>query len=288
MEKIHPQARVKMSNIVWLIVMAVLGAMALNALITNDAFHWDVVGRYLFDWRILRGIVYTLVLTGLAMVIGIILALTMAVLRESSNAVLRAAARFYIWFFRGTPIYTQLMFWGLLPSLYQKLSLGIPFGPEFFTFQTDRVITPFIAAIIGLGLNEGAYLAEIIRSGLGAIDPGQREAAVALGMRSGTIMRHIILPQAMRIIIPPTGNETISMLKTTSLVLAVPFTLDLTFAAQDLGSKTYLPFPFLVVAAIWYLVITSLLMMVQHRIERHFARGFDGRTATTAFLDVTP
>jgi len=159
--------------------------------------------------------------------------------------------------------------------LYPKLSAGVPFGPELFSVDTSTIVTATVAAILGLGLNESAYLAEIFRAGLKSVDRGQMEAAEALGMGKTKIMWRIILPQAMRVIVPPTGNETIGMLKTTSLVLAVPFTLDLTFATNTLANRTYLPVPLLIVAAIWYLVITSLLMVGQHFIEAYYGKGVD-------------
>ena len=158
--------------------------------------------------RVVRTVGWTLLLTFLAMAIGIVLAVTTAIMRQSSNPILRWVALGYLWFFRGTPIYTQLVFWGALASLYQYLSLGVPFGPELLTFPTRSVFTPFVAAVLGLGINEGAYLSEIVRSGLASVDPGQTEAAGALGMSRGQIMRRIVLPQAMRVIVPPTNNET--------------------------------------------------------------------------------
>ena len=202
-------------------------------------------------------------------------------MRQSSNLILRWVAVSYLWFFRGTPIYTQLVFWGALSALYQHLSLGVPFGPEILTFRTTSVFTPFVAAVLGLGINEGAYLSEIVRSGLASVDPGQAEAAGALGMSRGRILRRIVLPQAMRVIVPPTGNETISMLKTTSLVLAVPFTLDLTFVTNSYASFTYQTIPLLIVAALWYIIITSILMVGQHYLERYYGRGFDGSSSTS-------
>ncbi|WP_371164546.1 amino acid ABC transporter permease [Buchananella felis] len=289
-------------------IVAVLAAMVVNSLFTNPQFRWDVVWKYLFSPQVVSGVQWTLILTVAAMVIGIVLAITAAIMRESTNPVLRSVSWVYIWFFRGTPIYTQLIFWGLLGALYPKLSLGIPFGPEFFTFKTTEVITAVWAAILGLGLNEGAYLAEIVRAGLNSVDKGQAEAARALGMSRGLILRRVILPQAMRVIVPPTGNETISMLKTTSLVVAVPFTLELQYAARTIGNRTFMPIPALIVAALWYLAITSILMVGQHYLERHFGKGFEGRDLTkvkgkpgtqaaiaasqtthaSPFLDVTP
>ncbi len=254
-------------------VLAVLAAMAIHGLVTNKNFNWDLVLPMLFTREISNAIKWTLLLTVAAMAIGIVLAIILAIMRRSDNPVMRAVATFYIWFFRGTPIYTQLIFWGLIGVLYPRLSLGIPFGPEFFSFRTYDVFTAAVAAILGLGLNEAAYLSEIMRSGLASVDKGQEEAAQALGMKPSTILYRIVLPQAMRVIVPPTGNETISMLKTTSLVTAVPFTLELTKVATDYGSQTLLPIPFLVVAGLWYLVITSILMFFQSKIEAYYGRG---------------
>ena len=262
-------------------IVAVLGAMLLHALVTNDKFHWGTVWFFFREIHVVRAVGWTLLLTLLAMVIGIILAVTTAIMRQSSNLILRWVAVSYLWFFRGTPIYTQLVFWGALSALYQHLSLGVPFGPEILTFRTTSVFTPFVAAVLGLGINEGAYLSEIVRSGLASVDPGQAEAAGALGMSRGQILRRIVLPQAMRVIVPPTGNETISMLKTTSLVLAVPFTLDLTFVTNSYASFTYQTIPLLIVAALWYIIITSILMVGQHYLERYYGRGFDGSSSTS-------
>lgn len=257
-------------------IVLVLAAMAVNALITNPNFRWDTVWLYLRDVVVVRGVGWTLVLTFGSMALAIVLAVMLAVMRRSDNPVMRGVSWFWIWFFRGTPIYTQLVFWGLLSVLYPRLSLGVPFGPEFFTFSTQDVITAFWAALLGLALNESAYLAEIVRAGLSSVDPGQTEAAKALGMKDGKILRRIVLPQAMRVIVPPTGNETISMLKTTSLVLAVPFTLELTYATNAIGNRIFQPIPLLIVAALWYLLITSVLMIGQHYLERYYGRGFDG------------
>ena len=259
--------------------------MLVHGLLTNENYHWETVGQYLFSRQILEGVGWTIFLTFASMAIAIVLAVTLAIMRRSENPVLRWVSWAYIWFFRGTPVYTQLVFWGLISVLYPKLSLGVPFGPEWIVWDTQDLFTAARAAVIGLALNEAAYLAEIVRAGLESVDPGQDEAAQALGMRRGQIMRRIVLPQAMRIIVPPTGNETISMLKTTSLVLAVPFTKDLTYAANAIASRTFQPIPLLLVAAIWYLVITSILMAIQSRIERHYGRGFTGQAATPSTRD---
>ncbi|OKL50061.1 amino acid ABC transporter permease [Boudabousia marimammalium] len=256
-------------------VVALLAAMFINGLVTNEKYRWDVVAQWLFAPTIVRGVLDTLLLTVLAMLLGIVLAITAATMRQSTNPIMRSVAWVYIWFFRGTPIYTQLIFWGLLPTLYSQMSLGIPFGPEFFVFDTQTVFTAFVSAVIGLGLNEGAYLAEIVRTGLNSVDKGQTEAAQALGMKHSTILWRIIIPQAMRVIVPPTGNETISMLKTTSLVVAIPVTTELTFAASRVGQRLYMPLPMLIVAALWYLAITSILMVGQHYLESYYGRGFN-------------
>ncbi len=249
---------------VWAGIVSFLVLGLISSLLENKNYRWDVVAQYLFDPRVVAGVGWTLLLTVAAMVIGIVLAVATAIMRMGTNPILRGVAWAYIWFFRGTPVYTQLVFWGLLSVLYPRISVGIPFGPEFFSFTTQDVVNAFVAAILGLGLNEGAYLSEIVRSGL------------ALGMKSSTVLRRIVIPQAMRVIVPPTGNETISMLKTTSLVLAVPFMLEITFVTNAIGNKNFLPVPLLIVAALWYLFITSILMIGQQRLEAYYGRGFDG------------
>ena len=266
--------------IVAAVVVALLAAMLLQGLITNPRFEWNVVWKYLFNENVLEGIKYTLLLTVISMGIAIILAVILAVMRKSINPVLRGVSWFYIWFFRGTPVYTQLVFWGLFAVLVPRIGVGIPFTSiEFWSIDSQSVITAFNAAWLGLALNEAAYLAEIVRAGLEAVDPGQTEAAKALGMKRSMIMRRVVLPQAMRIIIPPTGNEFIGKLKTTSLVNAVPFTLELQFATTAIATRLYKPIPLLIVACIWYLVITSILMVLQSRLEKHFGKGFDARPA---------
>ena len=261
----------------WISAIIILGVLALflQSLVTNPNFRWDIVGTYILDTKVVQGVGWTLLLTAAAMVLAIVLAILLAFMRQSENPVFRWSSWAWVWFFRGTPVYTQLVFWGLISVLYPKITAGIPFGPEWFAVDTSTVITTTAAAILGLGLNESAYLAEIFRAGLKSVDRGQEEAAEALGMGKTKIMWRIILPQAMRVIVPPTGNETIGMLKTTSLVLAVPFTLDLTFATNTLANRTYLPVPLLIVAAIWYLVITSVLMVGQHFIEAYYGKGVD-------------
>src|SRR5699024_2356835 len=262
------------------VVVAALALGLVWFLVTNPVLEWDTVATYLLDVKVVQGVGWTLLLTVLSMVLGTIVALTAAIMRRSDNPVLRGVSWAYIFVFRGIPVYTQLVFWGLFTVIVPKIVIGVPFGPELWSFSTRDLLTAFWAAVIGLGLNEGASLAEIIRSGLTSVDRGQPEASKALAMSNWTILRRIIVPQAMRVIVPPLGNETIGMLKTTSLVLAVPFTLDLTFATNGIANKLFTPIPLLIVAALWYLAITSVLMVGQYYLERHFGRGFDDRTPT--------
>jgi polar amino acid transport system permease protein len=254
-------------------VIAVLAAMLVHSFLTNPNFQWDVVGEYLFSDPVLRGLRNTLVLTVLAMAIGIFGGVLLAVMRLSPNPVLAGAAAVYIWLFRGTPVITQLIFWNFLAALYPRLGLGIPFGPTFVSVDTNAVISVFAASLLGLGLNEAAYMAEIVRGGIQSVDPGQSEAAGALGLSRTQTLRRIVLPQAMRVIVPPTGNETISMLKTTSLVVVIAY-FELTVAVQTIYSRTFQTIPLLIVAALWYLALTSVLSIGQMFIERRFGRGF--------------
>lgn len=263
------------------VLTACLVAIALgvaNSVATNPNFHWDIVIQYLFDQQIVRGVGWTLIITVVAMAVSIAIAGTLVIMRDSGNPVLSVLSWLWVWFFRGTPVYTQLVFWGLLAVLYPRISLNLPVTGALFDLRTKDVLTPALAAIAGLAFNESAYLAEIFRAGFKAVDGGQTEAAEALGMRRMKIMFRIVIPQAMRMIIPPTGNETIGMLKTTSLVLAVPFAYDLTFAANTISNRLYMPIPLLVVAGLWYLTITTILMWGQSYLERYFGRGLDRTT----------
>jgi polar amino acid transport system permease protein len=253
-------------------VLAVLAAMLVNTILTNDGFRWDVVGRYLFSGPVLNGLSNTLILTVLSMLIGIVGGIALAIMRLSPNPVLSYVAALYIWLFRGTPLIAQLLFWNFLAALYPRLSLGIPFGPEFVSFDTNQLINQFTACLLGLGLNEAAYMAEIVRGGLQSVDHGQSEAAGALGMSRGQALRRIVLPQAMRVIIPPTGNETISMLKTTSLVVVIGY-FELMTSVQRIYSVNFQTIPLLIVAAIWYLALTSVLSIGQGFVERRYGRG---------------
>ena len=215
------------------------------------------------------------------MVLAIVLGVLLAVMRLSPNPVFNSVSWVYLWIFRGTPVYVQLVFWGLIPTIYAVIQLGIPFGPTFAHLNLQALSIPFLLAIVGLALNEAAYMAEIIRAGISSVPEGQTEASTALGMSWGMAMWRTVLPQAMRVIIPPTGNEVISMLKTTSLVTAVPFTLDLFgITSREIAAREFAPVPLLMVAAFWYLVVTSILMVGQYYLERYFSRGASRKLTT--------
>ncbi|MBJ8341592.1 amino acid ABC transporter permease [Antrihabitans sp. YC3-6] len=266
------------------IVVLILVALFVYGAATNAAYGWDTYGKYLFDQRISAAAWVTVKLTVLAMAIAIALGVLLAVMRLSPNPVLRSAAWVYLWFFRGTPVYVQLVFWGLFPSLYKTIDLGIPFGPQFVHFDIQSLSAAFLFAMIGLGLNEAAYMAEIVRAGINSVGEGQTEASTALGMSWSQTIRRTVLPQAMRVIIPPTGNELISMLKTTSLVTAVPLSTELYGVARDISGTNFQPVPLLMVAMTWYLAITSILMVGQFYLERYYSKGAS-RTLTTKQLE---
>jgi polar amino acid transport system permease protein len=254
------------------VVVAIILAAVINSIATNSKFEWDVVGQYLGDSRILKGLVLTLELTVLAMVIGIILGVVLALMRLSANVMISSASWVYIWLFRGTPVLVQILIWFNIAALFPTIDLGIPFGPSFIHLDANTIITPFVASMLALGLNEGAYMSEIVRAGIISVDEGQTEAAQALGMTRLQTMRRIVLPQAMRVIIPPTGNETISMLKTTSLVSVIAVS-ELLYSAQLIYSVNYKTIPLLLVASIWYLAVTSVLSIGQYYLERYYGRG---------------
>jgi polar amino acid transport system permease protein len=265
----------------WRIVFAVV-LVALVVLFVIDAaqrqaYGWQYVGKYVFDRRISAAALVTIQLTVYSMIIGVLLGLVLAVMRLSPNPVVKAVAWLYLWIFRGTPVYVQLVFWGLFSLIYPHLFLGVPWTNLGYSLSLGFMQNAFIIAFVGLALNEAAYMAEIVRAGLLSVDAGQEEAATALGMSWWQTMTRVIIPQAMRVIIPPTGNEVISMLKTTSLVAAIPLTTDLYGVARDISAVTYTPIPLLIVASLWYLLFTSILMVGQFFLEKRFSRGVNAR-----------
>ena len=248
----------------WLVVAA----------LQKDVVDFNTVRRFLFNDTILEGVRNTIVLAVAAQVAGIVLGVAFAVMRLSKNPVLSVTSWSYIWFFRGTPVLVQLLFWyAAVPQVFSTVTLAVPFTDiVLFSARTTDVMTSFTAAFLGLALNEGAYMAEIVRAGILSVDEGQSEAAHALGMVPSLTMRRIVLPQAMRVIIPPTGNEFISMLKTTSLASVVIYG-ELLRRSRDIYSTNFETLELLLVASLWYLAITSVATAGQYYVERRFARG---------------
>ncbi|MGH2997973.1 MAG: amino acid ABC transporter permease [Gaiellaceae bacterium] len=265
-----------------LVILFGIYAIAVS-MATNKRFQWSVVRQYFTSSQILHGLVLTLELTAISMAIGIALGVVLAVMRLSPNPLVSGASWVYIWFFRGTPVLVQIIFWNFIGALYPHFAVGIPLGPQFTHVDVASHITPFVAGMLALGLNEAAYMSEIVRAGIISVDEGQSEAASALGMTRLLTMRRIVLPQAMRVIIPPTGNETISMLKTTSLVSVIAVT-ELLYAAQIIYARTYQVIQLLIVASIWYLVVTTVLSFGQYHVERYFGRGLSRNQTESVLL----
>lgn len=251
--------------IAWIVFVPIV-AWCLWSISQNENFGWATVAEYLTVPVVLAGVWNTLQLTVISMLIGIVIGVVLAAMLRSRSTLIRAVATGYIWFFRGTPLLVQLIFWFNLAALFPFIGIGS------FEIDANALITPFFAAILGLSLNEGAYMAEVVRGGLLSVDTGQREAAEALGMKPRPTLTHVILPQAMRAIIPPTGNQVIGMLKTTSLV-SVLGAADLLHSVQIIYSRNYETIPLLIVACIWYLAMTTLLSIAQHFVEKRFSRG---------------
>ncbi|WP_265445981.1 amino acid ABC transporter permease [Flexivirga meconopsidis] len=258
----------------WVVAIAgvVVLAMLVNTLLTNPRFEWQVVGDYLFSNAILRGLVLTLWLTAAVMVSGYLLGIAVAALRLSDNAVLRSVSFGFVWFVRSVPPLVQLLFWFELASLYPRLSLGIPFGPEFVSVQTAHLLSAVAAAYVALTIDVAAFASEIIRGGILSVDRGQTEAADSLGLSRARTFRRVVLPQAMPAIIPASGNLLIGMLKATSLVSVIAVQ-DLLGATELIYNDNFKVIPLLIVATLWYLLLTSLLSVLQFGLERRFSRG---------------
>ncbi|MFC5724800.1 amino acid ABC transporter permease [Streptomyces gamaensis] len=260
------------------VALAVL-ALLINAF-AQGRLNWGAVPDYFFDADILKGVRNTIWITVASMVVGVALGIVLAVMRLSKNPVTSSVAWAYIWFFRGTPVYVQLLVWFNLGLVFEYVNLGPIYKDYWSSFMT-----PFLAALLGLGLNEAAYMAEICRAGIQSVDEGQTEAAHALGMSHAKTLRRVVLPQAMRVIVPPTGNEFINMLKTTSLVIAVQY-YDLLQAATNVGRVSGATVEMLFLAAAWYLVLTSVLSVGQYYLERRFARGAQRQLPPTPWQKV--
>ncbi|MEU5001404.1 amino acid ABC transporter permease [Streptomyces sp. NPDC021622] len=243
-------------------VVLVLLGLAVNSVVRNDAFQWDVVGEHFTSASVLRGLWLTLWLTAVVMVLGFALGTLLAAGRLSANPVLRGVSWGYVWLFRSMPILVQLLFWFNIGALY----------PYLFGVKTVNLLGPISIAVIGLTLHEAAYAAEVVRGGILSVDRGQIEAAQALGLGRWRRWRRIVLPQAMRSIVPPAGNMLIGTLKGTSIVSVIAVQ-DLLYSVQLVYHRTYQVIPLLLVATIWYVVVTSLLSVGQYYVERHYARG---------------
>lgn len=266
------------------VTVAFLVAFAILSVATNRRLQWQDVGHYLFQHLILVGLLRTMILTVAAMVIGIALGLGLAIVRMGPNPVLSWLARAYIWLFRGTPLLVQILFWYNIAALYPKVTFGVPFGVTLISGNANTLITPVTAALLGLGLNEGAYMAEIVRGGLLSVDYGQYEAAAAIGMTRGETLRRIVVPQALKVMLPPTGNETIGMLKATSLVSVISLA-ELLYSAQTIYSQNFETIALLMVVSIWYLALTTVLTFAFGFLERRAANT--GRRLPTSEVDQT-
>ncbi|MCP2251151.1 polar amino acid transport system permease protein [Lentzea aerocolonigenes] len=255
----------------WAVAIAIVGGLVTTT-VTNENYQWPVVFSYFTTEAILDGLVLTLVLTVASMVLGTLLGLLLAVMRMSHQAPISGLARLYITFFRGTPVLVQLIFWFNIAALYPNITIGIPFTDISTPVDMNALMTPLTAAIVGLTLNQAAYMAEIIRGGFASVNRGQYEAADSLGMSGFTRLRHVIIPQTMPAIIPATGNQVIGMLKETSLV-SVLGVAELLNSAQSIYARTYQTIPLLIVASLWYLIMTMALSVPQSMIERRFSRS---------------
>lgn len=239
---------------------------------------YSVTAQYLFDPQILRGLLVTIEITVLAMAIGVPLGVLFAVMSQTANPVVRVIAQFYIWLFRGTPVLVQLLIWFNIGLVFPTFSI-----PGIYSTPMNNLVTPFMAAVLGLGINEGSYMAEIVRGGLLAVDRGQAEAAQALGMTKLHLMRRVVLPQALRVIIPPAGNEFISMLKTSALAYVISVT-ELLNSAFKIYQHNLKVIELLFTVTIWYLVATTVLFVVQHYLETRMGRGYGGGGQTRRFV----
>jgi len=255
------------------VVVVILACLCVLSIAINPNFQWPVVGQYLFEFSILNGLKQMLFLTIFGMLFGIIGGTVLALMRDSEAYILKLMSSWYVWFFRGTPLLVQILFLYNISALYPSLSFGIPGLWTVGNINANEVLTPALVAIIALAAHEAAYMCEIIRSGLSSVGKGQIEAAKAVAMPPMMIMRRVVFPQAMRVIIPPTGNQIISMLKATSLVSVIAYP-ELLYSVTAVYTQTFQTIPLLLVATIWYLIVTSVLTIFQGRLERFFSRSF--------------
>lgn len=272
----------------WVSAVILVGLLGLfvYSLWASPNINHEIVSKFLFNGKVIAAAGLTVTLTVVSMLIGTILAIILAIMRLSTNPVLKLVSVGYIGFFRGTPLLLQVVFWGYLGIIYPTIDVGIPFTDMiWWSEKTSLVFTSLVAGIIALSLNEAAYAAEIVRAGILSVDSGQAEAAKSLGMGSGYTLRRIVLPQAMRVIIPPMGNEFISMLKNTSL-LQVVAVMELYARTSQISSQNLAQVELLVVAGFWYLVMTTVLSFPQSYLEKKYGRGFSVSTQKSRWLRV--
>jgi polar amino acid transport system permease protein len=276
-------------------VIGLLTAMFVHVLVTNDQFDWRFIfleyqpGKrgVMFTEPVLEGLRGTVLLTITSMLIGVVLGVVIAIMRLSDNPILKTVAFVYTWFFRAVPRLVLAVLFGNLNILWNRIGFGLPFdhqigrlfgiddlNAQFYSVKASDLLAGFVAGMLALGLSEAAYMAEIVRAGIQSVDPGQAEAATALGLSRSQVLRRVVLPQAMRVIVPPTGNEVIALVKDTSLVAYVPVTFELYFQLNAIKARTFVVFPVLVAAVIWYLILCTILMTGQYFLERHFGRGY--------------
>jgi polar amino acid transport system permease protein len=277
-DRLAAKAPVKTAEVVLTILFIALAALVVHSMLTNKNYRWDIFAQYLTAKAILSGIGVTLTLTLFASLLGLAVGIALAAMAASTLRPLRAAAAGYIWFCRGTPMLVHLLLWFNLALFLPVISIGIPFVYSFWEIPTNQLISGFTAAILGLGLAEAAYMAEIVRGGLNSVDPGQKEAAQALGLKRSHTMRSVLLPQAMRAIIPSLSNQIILMLKTTSLVSVIAGN-DLLTRAKDIYNDNFQIVPLLLVATFWYLVFTSFATLLQRYLEVWFSKDLAGKPA---------
>ena len=267
------------------VLAAALLAFFVQGLVRNSALQWRVVGQYVFSTPILEGVLRTLLITGVAIAIAVVLGIILANMRLSSNRVLQSVNAVYVWFFRSIPLLVLLILAYNFSLLYAHLSLGLPFGPSFVSFTTAHVVTALTAAMITFGLQQAAYTSEVVRASIMSVPAGQVEAAESLGMTYWGAMRRVVLPQAARIALPPIANETINLCKSTSLVafISVP---DLLYSVQEVYARTFQVVPLLVVATLWYMVIVSVMSLVQWWLERTMRTNRRVRSAVPAEVEL--
>ena len=260
------------------VLSVVFAVVMVRAVASNPAFGWDIAWGYLFHPSIMRGLGTTILLTVVIMACAIVVGTVIAIMRVSPSLILQGFASGYVWFFRGVPALIQLIFWYNLALVVREFSLTLPWLGTVFSIRTNDLMSPFVAAVVALSLCEAGYMAEIIRAGIRSVPAGQTEAAGSLGMTYGGILRRIVLPQAMRFVVPPTGNEAISLLKMTSLVTYIAVD-DLFYAAQSIYARTFETIPLLLVVGFWYLLVVTIMSVGQYYLERYYGRsdpGVDG------------